>query len=135
MTLLFRALLIFSSLGTIVYFLLKIRRSKVQIQDTIFWFFFSMMLLILSLVPGIMVLFAQFLGVQSAANLLFLVVTFVLLMRIFHLTLRVSMLESKLNHLGQALALHEMKRTDESEEAPTGSGADRSQAEEGGEGG
>ena len=107
MTLVFRGLLIAASLCTALYFLTMIRKAKVRIEDTVFWFLFSFAVIILSLFPGIVVFFAGLLGVQSPVNFLYLVMIFVLLIRVFKLTLKVSILEYNLNGLGQQIALRD----------------------------
>ena len=48
-----RVCLIIGSLVTAIYVLMRVRRAKVQIEDTIFWLLFSVVLLILAIFPGI----------------------------------------------------------------------------------
>ena len=49
----FRLLLIAGSLCTVLFILRRIRHAKIQIEDSIFWFAFSGLLLLLSLFPQI----------------------------------------------------------------------------------
>lgn len=105
LSLIFRLLLLIVSVCTAVFFLRKIRKAKVQIHDVVFWLIFSIVLIILSVFPGIIGFFSRFLGIQSPVNFLFLIIIFLLLIHQFSLTLRVSMLEEKLNHLGRTYAL------------------------------
>lgn len=107
MSIVLRLLLIAASVLTTIYFLVHIRRSKVQIEDTIFWFVFSLCLIALSLFPGILYWAADLVGVISPVNFLYLVIIFVLLMRLFALTLKVSMLEARLRTLAQKQAIRE----------------------------
>lgn len=107
MSLLFRMLLIVGALSTALFFLLKIRKSQVQIEDTIFWLAFSSGLIVISLFPDILSFFAKILGVQSPVNFLYLVIIFLLLVRLFKLTLKVSMLESKLLRLTQEYSIRQ----------------------------
>lgn len=104
----FRLVLALVSFGTILFFLRKIRKAKVQIQDVLFWLLFSAVLLVLCIFPGILSYFSKLLGIQSPANLLFLVIIFLLLIHQFSLTLKISMLEKKLYQLGRKNALDDV---------------------------
>ncbi|MBE6968555.1 MAG: DUF2304 domain-containing protein [Ruminococcaceae bacterium] len=107
MSVLFRLLLMLVSFGTVAFFLRKIRKAKVQIQDVLFWLMFSAILLVLCIVPELLSYCSRILGVQSPANLLFLIIIFLLMIHQFSLTLKVSMLEKKLYQLGRKTALDE----------------------------
>ena len=48
MTIWFQIVLIFVSLATVTFILRGIRKSQVQINDSLFWIFFSVVLLIFS---------------------------------------------------------------------------------------
>lgn len=106
---LFRILLMVVSCGTVSFFLRQIRKTKVQIRDVVFWILFSGVLIILSIFPQILSVLSTFLGIQSPANLLFLVIIFLLLVHQFSLTIRLSATESKLNELGRKYALEKMR--------------------------
>ena len=113
----FRVLLIAVSIGTCAFFLRKIRKAKVQINDVIFWLLFSFALIVLSIFPGILNFFSNLLGIQSPANFLFLVIVFLLTVHQFALTLRISMVEYKLNKLGREYALdHLEEKTEDTKE-------------------
>ena len=49
-----RIVLILASLGTGMLMIHKIRQSKVQIEDSLFWVFMSAILMIFSLIPNFM---------------------------------------------------------------------------------
>lgn len=120
LSLLFRVVLMIVSLCTIFYFLRKIRKSKVQIQDVLFWILFSLVLLTLCIFPRCVSFFSDFLGVQSPVNLLFLVIIFLLMVHQFALTIKISMLENKLYHLGREYALKAQEQKNNSESMPEG---------------
>lgn len=105
LSVLFRIILFVASVGTAFFFLRKIRKSKVQIHDVVFWLLFAGVLILLSIFPEILSFFSGLLGIQSPANFLFLVIIFLQLVHQFSLTIRVSTLESKLNQLGRQYAL------------------------------
>ena len=112
----FRILLLTVSAGTTLFFLRKIRKAKVQIQDVIFWLLFSAALVMLSLFPGALGYFSELLGIMSPANFLFLVIIFLLMIHQFALTIRISMLEYKLNKMGREYALDNAELAEKEEE-------------------
>ncbi len=103
----FRILLILVAFLTAVSILRKIRREKVQIQYSIFWILFSVLLIILAVFPSILINLAHSLGMGSPANLVFLIIIFLLLLKSFNLTVEISALEVRLKELTQRIALKE----------------------------
>ena len=96
-----RALLILGSFCTLVFILKRVRHAKMQIEDTIFWIFFSALLLFISIFPGLLYWASDLLGFVSPINLVYLLIIFVLLMHQFSLTERVSLMDVKLRTLAQ----------------------------------
>ena len=80
-----------------------------QIEDTIFWLGFSALLLLLSLFPQAAFWLSRALGFQSPINLVYLLIIFVLLVKQFFMTIRISQMDSKLRSLAQKVALNEEK--------------------------
>lgn len=105
MTIWFQIVLIFVSIMTCAFILRSIRKSQVQINDAIFWVFFSLILLVFSIFPGLAETIASALGIVSAVNFIFLFVIFLLLINQFQLTLRLSKLDTKFKNLVQTIAL------------------------------
>lgn len=101
----FRILLVLVAFLTSGSILHKIRAKKVQIQYSIFWILFSLLLIILAIFPVILVRTAQILGIGSPSNLVFLIIIFLLLVRFFNQTVEISALEVKLKELTQQIAL------------------------------
>ncbi|MDO4566688.1 MAG: DUF2304 domain-containing protein [Oscillospiraceae bacterium] len=110
MTLVLRLLLIAGSLFTLVFVIRRIRAAKLQIEDSIFWLAFSVVLLIISVFPRLVYWGASLLGIQSPTNMVFLIVIFILTVRVFSLTMRVSVLDEKLKRLAQSEALDGHKK-------------------------
>lgn len=108
MSLLFRMVLIFVSLLTTYYMLKKIRQSKVQIEDSIFWIVFSSLLLIFSVFPSLADYCTQLLGIYSTVNFIFLFVIFVLIIKLFLMTVRVSQMDNKMRELTQKIAIDKL---------------------------
>ena len=107
-----RIILLLSPIATAVYALRHIRKSRMQIEDAIFWIFFAFTLVILGIFPGIAIWAAQLIGVQSPVNLIFLVVLFLLIYRVFSLTSKVSQLEARIKQFAQVYAIDKKEEQD-----------------------
>ncbi len=102
-----RIALILVSFLTCAWVLQNIRKSRVKIEDSVFWLLFSAFLLVISIFPQLMVWLARITGVISTSNLVFLAVIFILIVKVFRMSIRISQLESKLQSLAQTIALRE----------------------------
>ena len=120
MSIIFRIVLIVVSLGTMGYMLRKIHQAKMQIEDSLFWFLFSALLLVLSVFPQIATWATRLLGMMSTSNFIFLFIIFVLLVRMFHMTLKISQLDDRLKNFAQKMAIEENLREEQAENAKTG---------------
>lgn len=105
MTIWFQIVLIIVSLATVTFILRGIRKSQVQINDSLFWIFFSVVLLIFSVFPKLAEIIASALGIVSAVNFIFLFIIFLLLINQYQLTVRLSKLDTKFKNLVQTIAL------------------------------
>lgn len=112
MTPVFRIILIVVSLLTTFYILKRIRQSKLQIEYAIFWILFSGVLIVLSLFPWLVTLFTRLIGMQLPVNFIFMVFIFVLMVKMFLMTIELSTLENKVKDLTQELALAQKERLD-----------------------
>jgi hypothetical protein len=65
--------------------------------------------------PGSDVLACRAFGIQSPANMVFLFVIFILLIKTFNLTLEISQLQYKIQELVQKIALDENKKNKEAD--------------------
>ena len=110
---LIRVCLIVGSLITAAYVLRRVRHAKVQIEDTIFWLLFSAALLVLAIFPGIAYWASRLLGFQSPINFVYVVIIFLLLAKLFLLSIRVSQLDSRLRILTEQVALNQEKQESE----------------------
>ena len=100
-----RVILIIGSILTTVYVLQRIRKSKMRTEDSIYWLLFSVILVLLGIFPGIAIAVSSWIGVQSAANLVFLVVIFLLLIKIFSQDQKISKLNSQITQTIQTIAI------------------------------
>lgn len=105
MTLVLRILLIAFSILTLIHMVRKIRESKLQIEYSIFWIGFALVLLFMSLFPGVVSFFTDLAGIQSPVNLVFLAIIFILIIKLFTMTVKISELENKTKELAQKIAV------------------------------
>ena len=110
MTLALRITLVFVSFLTLLYIIRKIRASKLRLEDSLFWLCFAVLLLLVSIFPGIFYLLSSIVGTMSVSNFVFLFFIFVLLIECFTLSVRVSQLDTKLRNLTQQLAIEKYER-------------------------
>ena len=104
-----RVLLIIGSVITAFYVLKKIRRSRMRTEDSLFWLFFALILVILGVFPGIAIGVSEWIGVQSPANLVFLVVIFLLIVRVFMMDQQLSKLRQQVTNTVQRVAIDELE--------------------------
>ena len=107
MTMLLRAVLIVVSVATTWMILRKIRTSKMRIEDSIFWIGFFLMLILFSLFPKIVYWMTELAGVQTPVNFIFLFIIFVLILRLFRMTVELSQLETLVRELTMHIAIEE----------------------------
>ena len=100
-----RGMLIAGSVLAAAYVLRKIRRNKMSMESSVFWILFSCVLVMLGIFPGIAEWFARLLGIQSTVNLVYLVVIFLLLVKVFLQDQRIAKLEHQTAGLAQRFAI------------------------------
>ena len=114
MTGMLRVVLIVVSLTTMAYMMHKIRQAKVQIEAALFWVIFSLVLVVFAIFPPAADACARLLGIYSTPNFLFLSMIFLLMVKIFSMTIHISQLEEKHKELIQKMAL-DQKESEEME--------------------
>ena len=107
MSLAIRIALIVCAIGLLVFVLYNIRKSKLRIEDSLFWFLLSAVILILAIIPGIASSCSQFFKFQAPVNFVFLAFIAILLVKCFMMSIRISQLETKLEELVQKVAICE----------------------------
>ena len=105
MSIVLRITLIVVSFLVLLFVLKKIRRTQLYIDDAIFWIVYSALLLVISIFPQLAVWASDLLGIQSPANFVFLFMIFVVLIKLFQLSIELSVQKHRLNRLVQKLAL------------------------------
>lgn len=105
MSIVLRILLIVASVSVFFFVFKKIRKAQLNIDDSIYWILFATFLLVLSIFPNLVVWIAYWIGVDSPANFVFLCVIFLLIIKLFQVSIELSVQKHRLNHLVQKLAL------------------------------
>ncbi len=113
MTMTLRVALILVSFATCFLIMRKIRQSKMQIENAIFWIVLSLVLVVYSVFPQVADFCARILGIYATTNFLFLFAIFILIVKVFYMTIHISQLESRIKELVQQMALDEKRREEE----------------------
>lgn len=104
----FRIILIFGSVLTLIFILRKIRKSQINLEETLFWIFFSFVLALMAIFTPIAKYGANLFGIQSTTNFVFLSIIFVLLIKIFLISIKISKLQNNIKTLTQKFSLNEI---------------------------
>ncbi|MDD5863193.1 MAG: DUF2304 domain-containing protein [Firmicutes bacterium] len=102
---------------TFLYFISGIRKNRLKINHSIFWIVFGLILLALACVPGALFWLSALLGFQSPSNLVYLIVIFLLVIKLFTTTVRLSRLSEQVTALAQSAAIDRLEREDEKKKA------------------
>ena len=105
MTTAMRIMLIAGSVLTGLYVLVRIRRNRMQTENSLFWIFFSLILVLLGIFPEIAYFFARLLGVISTVNLVYLVIIFLLVVKVFLQDQRLAKTEEQMKKMAQRYAM------------------------------
>lgn len=109
MSIAMRALLIAGSILTALYVLRRVRKSRMRTEDSVFWLVFSLILVLMGLFPNAVSALAGLIGVMSAANLVFLIVIFLLIIKLFLMDQRISTLQRQVTDTAQAEAIRQRR--------------------------
>ena len=111
-----RIILIVASVFMVLAVVLRIRRSKFQIKDGIFWFLLSSLFLLMSIFPKAVEWVSDKIGIESPANLVFLGIIALLIIKNFLLSVKTSQLEYNLMKLTQLTMVERVMKEEEQKE-------------------
>lgn len=116
-----RVILLIAAIGLVVFLLHSIKKSKMSIEDALFWMDFSFLILLMSIFPEIPSFLSDTIGFMSPVNFVFLFFIFVLIIRDFLSNRRISQLENRVKELTQQIALdrldhYQRRHLDETDE-------------------
>ena len=109
MSIMLRVLLIAMSVISSFYVIWRIRNSKMQIEYALFW-------IIMAVFPQIVYWITGKMGMMSPANVVYLFIIAILLIKTFMMTIELSSLENKFKDLTQQIAINEKQAADEKKE-------------------
>ncbi len=115
MSIILRILLIVGAVGIMAVVLRSIKKSRIQIEDSLFWVSFVGIVVIIALVPAVMIFFSRILGFVSTSNFVFLCVVGILLIKVFTSSVEISRLKYRVNQLAQEMALAQKKTREDNE--------------------
>ncbi len=110
-----RIVLVIVSVLVAAYAFRKIRKAQLGIDDAVYWIAASLLLLVISIFPSIAIWASEILGIESPANFVFLVMIFLILVKLFSLSIDLSLQKRRLESLIQRLAINK-KDEDEKDE-------------------
>ncbi len=102
-----RVALIIMSVITFFFVMNQIRRSKIEIGESLFWIVMSVILVIISIFTQIPAFFSRLLGIQSPSNFVFLVAIFFTMLKLFTLSIEVAKEKQRMKSLIENVALKE----------------------------
>lgn len=102
-----RAVLLVCAVLVLYFIVRKLKKSQIQVLDSVFWLFFSLSLVLLAVFPSIAVFVSHLLGFMAPSNFVFVYVIAVLVMRDFSNTVKIAKLREKVNDLIQEVALRD----------------------------
>ena len=104
-----RIILILGSLWTIYYVASQVRKGKIEINHSLFWVLFSIFLFLTSIFPQYIIILSKIFKLQSPSNVVFLVIIFILIIKLFSNSVEMSKLEGKIESIVQESALKELE--------------------------
>lgn len=98
---------IIASLWTFWFIIRQIQKKNLNIEDSIVWILWSVLLLIFSIFPQIPIFISQLLGFKSMSNFVFSMFIFFLYLMLFSQSIKISDLKEKNKDLVQKLSIKE----------------------------
>lgn len=105
MSLTLQIVLIVATILSFVVLAKNVKKGKLRTDYALGWILCSLALIIIAIFPQIAYFFANLIGVISTANMVFAAIIFMLIILVYILFNKVSMLEEKQKNLIQELAI------------------------------
>ena len=102
-----RIILIISSFGAFCLYILKIKQSKLKVENSVTWMFGSILLILMSIFSNAVGWISNLLGFVSPVNFVFLIMIAFLLLQVFIDNLNITVLNEKIKDLDHYIALKE----------------------------
>lgn len=105
MNLTLRIFLLLVAICTLAFVIRKLRKSALEIIDSIFWVLLAVLLILVAVFPGLVFWATKLFGFDSPSNFVFFCGILVLLARTFTQNLKIAELKKKLTKMAQTVAL------------------------------
>lgn len=105
MSVLLRIIMIIGAVSLMIFMIRKICQSKLKIEYSIFWIAFSSVLVIMGIFPQVFYFISELLGFQAPINMIYLVIIFILVVKLFLTSIQISGLEDKVDNLVQQIVV------------------------------
>lgn len=97
--------LLFGSLATLIFILITVRKTKMNIRYAIVWIAWGIIILFLSVFPGAIEHLSTLLSISLPTNTVFLIFIFLLYILSFYLFVKVSQLSEEIKDLTYAISV------------------------------
>lgn len=111
-----RLLLVCASIFSFFYMVSRVKKSKMRIDDSVFWIISALFFVFVSIFPSVLISASKILGFESTANLVFLLVVGVVFLKLFILSVNLSILTEKNSQLIQYISILEKNNRDQSKQ-------------------
>lgn len=105
MSLTLQIILIVATILSFIVLVKNVKKGKLRTDYALGWILCSLAIIIIAIFPQIAYFFANLIGVISTANMVFAAIIFMLIILVYILFNKVSMLEEKQKNLIQELAI------------------------------
>lgn len=95
---------------TLLYFMWQIKKSQMQIDYAVSWCLFCFMIIFFGAFPNITNWISHQLGFMSPINMVYLLIIFILLLKQFTMSIKLSKMNTQITELTQAMALKENEK-------------------------
>lgn len=111
-----QVMLFLGAILTMFYFIYQIRKKEIKIEYAISWGVFSAVLVLLGTFPEIVNWAAKIIEVESPVNLLYLVIIFIVIVKQFYSTLKLSKMDCQITALTQKIAIAQYEEREKEKE-------------------
>ena len=116
MSVVLRVFLVLVAIAVLTVILRKLRKSEIQVIDSVFWFFFAASFVVLAVFPQIAFVCSGALGFESPSNFIFLICLAWMIGMNLILSIIVSRQSEKIKKIIQVVSLDNYEREHESRE-------------------
>ncbi|MBQ6383181.1 MAG: DUF2304 domain-containing protein [Clostridia bacterium] len=111
-----RILLLAGAVWTFIYVFRCIRKDKMKDDESFYWIISAGVLVLLAVFPEIITELAGLLGVESAVNLVFLIVIFMLILKVFFMDRKLAALRHQTTEVIEKTAIEKLNEEKKNKE-------------------